>query len=120
MANLSRAHMVGAELSFADLSETNMSGRLYNGYVNLRGSKLRGANLTLADMRGAYLRHADFGYANLAGCDLSGALIKNTVFCGANLENAIINIDTLISLKILTSLELNGTTMPNGILYGQS
>ncbi len=51
--------------------------------TNFRGSSLRGAILSFAD-----LQEADFSYADLAGASFSSTDLRNAVFTGANLTNA--------------------------------
>lgn len=59
--------------------------------VNLKGVYLREANFSGADLKGAYLGGADLGGANLRGvnlskADLSGAFLRGTDLKGANLR----------------------------------
>ena len=74
-----------AYLSGADLSGADLSG------AYLRGANLSGAKLSCANLRGANLSGAKLSCANLSGADLSGAdLIGANLNCanlrGANLE----------------------------------
>jgi len=66
-ANLSWADLSQANLSGANLSWANLSG------ANLSGANLSWANLSWADLSGANLSGANLSWANLSGADLSGA-----------------------------------------------
>ena len=78
-------HKAGGEL--ADLSEANLWG------AYLRGAYLRGADLSEADLRGADLRGANLRGADLRGADLSeanlwGAYLRGAYLRGADLSEA--------------------------------
>ena len=66
---LEKATGARANLSGADLSD-----------ANLRGAYLRGADLSDADLRGANLRGADLSGANLRGANLRGADLSGASF----------------------------------------
>ena len=66
-SNLSRADLLGANLSGADLSGADLSG------ANLSGADLLGANLSRANLSGADLLGANLSGAYLSVADLSGA-----------------------------------------------
>ena len=72
----------GADLSWANLSEANLSG------ANLRWAILSEANLSEANLRWAILRGADLRGANLRGANLSGANLSEANLRGANLSEA--------------------------------
>ena len=75
----------GADLSWANLSEANLSG------ANLRWAILSEANLSEANLRWAILRGADLRGANLRGANLSEANLRGANLSEANLSEA--NID---------------------------
>ena len=82
-----RADLRGAKLRGVDLSEANLSG------ADLRGAKLRGvdlseANLSEADLRGADLSGANLREAKLRIADLSGANLRGVDLSEANLSGA--------------------------------
>ncbi len=56
--------------------------------ANLRGAQLCEADLVLANLRGADLRHADLRAANLVGARLMGADLAHANICGADLSTA--------------------------------
>jgi uncharacterized protein YjbI with pentapeptide repeats len=145
-ANLSSANLRGADLSRADLSDADLNGsNLRGAYLrgatltlalisraSLRGANLRGAKvsradlsraiLSSADLRGANLSGADLGRAdlsdaNLSGAILSGAYLRGTILNGAILSGAILNGATVTEEQLLTCRNLEGATMPNGMVY---
>ena len=71
----------------ANLSGADLRGA-YLLRANLRGADLRGANLWRANLRGADLCGADLCGANLWGAYLSGADLWRADLCGANLSGA--------------------------------
>ena len=77
-----KAYLRHADLSGADLTGANLMG------AYLRHADLSGADLTGADLRCAYLRHADLSGANLRHADLSGADLRHADLSGANLRHA--------------------------------
>ncbi len=104
---LTEAHLAGAGLSGAHLSETDlwgadMTGAMLGGAhldgcniagatlqganmerAELHGADLRGSNLTEASLERAHLEHADLRAADLTGCDLQFAALPS-----AQLERA--------------------------------
>jgi hypothetical protein len=87
-ANLSKADLGGADLSWANLREANLGGADLSG-ANLRGANLRGADLSWANLSEADLRGADLSGANLRGADLSGANLNRADLISANLNGAV-------------------------------
>ena len=83
----SRANLIGANLSRADLSMTYLSGANLSG-ADLSMTYLIGANLSGADLSGANLSGANLFRANLSGADLSGAYIIGANLIGADLSGA--------------------------------
>ena len=82
----------GADLRYADLSDTNLSDANLR-YADLSDANLRGADLRYADLSDANLRYADLRYAslchtNLKGADLSDADLSDADLSGANLHRA--------------------------------
>ena len=76
-ANLFRADLSGADLSWADLSGADLS------WADLSGANLFGADLSRAD-----LSWADLSWANLSGADLSRANLSRANLFGADLSRA--------------------------------
>lgn len=56
--------------------------------ADLRGAKLRNANMGGADLRGAQLSGADIAYTSLVGANLSGADMYQVTMLGTNMRNA--------------------------------
>ena len=65
-ADLSGAHLCGADLSYANLSRANLSGADLSG-ADLSYANLSGADLSYANLSRANLSSADLSYANLSG-----------------------------------------------------
>lgn len=97
-ADLRGADLRGADLRGADLSdledpepwevlarETHLSGF---GRPRLRGANLSRADLRSANLRGANLRGANLENANLGGADLVGSNLSSAVLHSANLDGA--------------------------------
>jgi len=78
--------------SRADLSGANLSGAYLSdanlSVADLRWAYLSDANLSGADLRWAYLRWAYLSDANLSGADLSGADLSRAGLNGADLSRA--------------------------------
>ena len=76
----------------ADLSGADLRGAYLSGAnlggADLSGANLRGADLRGADLSGADLRGADLSGANLGGADLSGANLRGAYLSVANLSGA--------------------------------
>jgi hypothetical protein len=71
----------------ADLSGANLFGA-YLSCANLRGANLFGAYLSCANLRGANLFGANLSGANLSGANLSGANLSGANLFGAYLSGA--------------------------------
>ena len=81
-ADLSKAHLSGADLSYADLRGVDLS------YADLSDAWLLRSNLACADLSGAQIEDTQFGSADLTGVDLTGAGIFMSRFDGADLAGA--------------------------------
>ena len=81
-----------ANLSGADLSDADLSGAYLRGAymseANLSGADLRGADLSDANLSGADLRGADLSGANMSDADLRGADLSGADLRGASLSGA--------------------------------
>ena len=77
----------GADLRYADLSDTNLSDANLR-YADLSDANLRGADLRYADLSDANLRYADLRYASLCHTNLKGADLSDADLSGANLHRA--------------------------------
>jgi len=103
--------VVAAVNSDADLRDANLS------YANLSGAYLRGADLIDADLSGAYLRGADLIDADLSGAylrgaNLIGADLSGAYLCGANLSGA------YLSGAYLRDADLSGAHLYGNKLVG--
>lgn len=90
----------------ADLSEAELRGA-YLMEANLRGADLRGADLSEAYLGGADLRRADLSEADLSGANLTRADIRRADLSGANLSGAKLNM-----------VDLRGTDLKEADLSG--
>lgn len=91
--NLAAANLMNANLQTADLSAATLA-RANLKYVqlhlaNLQDSDFSQADLTGATLIGANLSNANFSHANLRYANLRDAIIVNTNFSQARLDNAI-------------------------------
>jgi hypothetical protein len=101
-ANLSIAHLIGANfgganliranLGLANLSGANLSGARLNG-VNLRRASLTRANLSGANLRSATLVDTDLTDADLTGCHIYGVSAWGLKLNGAKQQNLVITHD---------------------------
>jgi hypothetical protein len=98
LAHLSRAHLIGADLSLA----------------NLNGAHLNEADLSLANLSRANLSRADFSGAHLNRADLSGADLSFTHLHGADLSGA------CLELARLVETNLEEATLSGCRIYGIS
>jgi len=89
----------GANLRGADLS-----------VANLRGADLGSADLSGADLRGAYLRDANLSVANIRGANLRGANLSGADLSGANLRGANL-IDANLSVANLRGANLSDANL---------
>ena len=87
-----RAYLGGADLSEADLSGADLRGAYLGGAdlseADLNGADLRGADLREAYLNGAHLRGADLSRADLRGADLREAYLNGAHLRGADLWGA--------------------------------
>jgi uncharacterized protein YjbI with pentapeptide repeats len=94
-ADLSGAHLEGADLSRLDLRG-----------ARLDGAKLKGASLLHSDLRGASLENADLSSAVMTGARLEGASLAGARLVSAHLEHA-----------VLTRAVLSGADVRNACLF---
>jgi len=87
-ANLSEAHLAGAKLRKANLSGADLSCGADLSGADLRGAYLSGADLRVVNLRGANLRGADLRVVNLRGANLGGANLMFATLAETNLEGA--------------------------------
>ena len=97
------AHLVGANLTGADLRKADLRG------ATLRKAKLNGANLIHAILANARLIGADLSRAALCSADLSGAKFSEAKLTGADLRNA-----------NLTDADLTSADLTGCCIYGVS
>ena len=89
-ANLSGANLTNSHFHNVDLSSANLSG------ANLSGTKLSGTDLTDANLSGAKLFGTSFISAKLTDTKLYDAKLFAVDFTFANLNNLILNKNTVI------------------------
>jgi hypothetical protein len=98
----------------ADLSGADLSGAYLSGAnlsgANLRSADLSGANLRSADLSGAYLRSANLRSADLSGANLSGADLSGAYLRSADLSGA------NLSGANLRSADLSGANLSGAYL----
>ena len=128
-ANLSKADLSGANLSWASLSGADLSGANLS-WASLSGADLSGANLSKADLSeadlsGANLRGATLLRADLSGANLSGANLLRTNLSDANLSGAVLLRANLTGANLngadLSKIDLTGANLSEtaGLKYAQ-
>lgn len=80
-ADLSKLHLIGADLRGVDLSGADLS------WSNLEGADLTGANLTGANLTGAFLTNASLVNADLDNVNFSQAQLYYVDVTGASMNN---------------------------------
>jgi hypothetical protein len=80
-------------------------------------ANLAGANLSVADLRYAYLTDANFHGANLRYADLGGAYLRGADFYGADLRGAYFR-DANLRGANLSGAYLYGANLSGAYLYG--
>jgi hypothetical protein len=116
-----RAALIEAVGKRADLTDANLTGA-YLRDADLRGAKLtgaylRGADLRGADLRGACLTDADLTDANLTGACLTGAYPRGANLTDANLGGADLRGADLTGAD-LTDAYLTGADLRGACLRG--
>ena len=105
--DLRNADLAGAQLSGAQIANTNLAGADLSGAdltdANLASTVMSGVNLQKADLSGAYMNGTRLQRANLSGANLSKARLNNANLLDANLS------DTNFS-----GVSLSGTTWNDG------
>lgn len=104
--DLRKAILIGAELTYVNLRETN-----------LIGAKLNRAYLMNADLSGAYLMNEDLSGANLSGANLSGANLTEADLSGAELFDAELT-NAILGEAILHKTNLSGANLSGAFLRG--
>jgi uncharacterized protein YjbI with pentapeptide repeats len=122
-ADLRRAFLIGADLSYANLKEANLDGA-YLGGANLKGVNLKEADLNETHLKGADLRGARLVEANLSGADLEGANLEEADLRGAFLIGTYLNRANLseanLSGACLLGANLRGADLNAALLLGAS
>ena len=115
-ANLSNAHLSGANLIGANLIGANLSN------AHLSGARLMGANLSGAVLSGANLSNTRLNGANLSNARLSNARLSNARFSEACLSNARLSnarfSNARFSETCLSNARLNGANLQCADLRG--
>ena len=83
----------------------------------LQGADLSGAHLQGADLSGAHLQGADLSGAHLQGADLSGAHLQGAILYEANLQGALLR-GTCLEEANLARARLQGSLLPRAHLQG--
>ena len=91
-ADLTDAHLIGADLRNANLTNANLTG------ANLEGADLTGATLVDANLRRAYFTHADLRWANLTRTNL-----QDSVAYRADTRWAVLRDNNILNAKLLES-----------------
>ena len=108
-AKLTTANLTDASLRNTDLRETHFGNSILTGAdltnADLERASMRSASLQGADLSNANLSDADFSNANLegatlVGAELGGAVLKNVNLSEANLTDAIIDNTDFSNAKI--------------------
>ena len=91
-------------------------------HINLRrsrlnGADLQGAHLEKADLGGVYLQGADLSGAHLQGADLSGAHLQGADLSGANLQGCLLR-GTQFQGATLSGAHLQGSLLPRAQFQG--
>ena len=124
--SLGIASFRGARLTYANLTGTNIGGKMALavvqpfdlGEADLSFAKLQQTTLQAVNMRAAKLKHADLtsikmvNAVDLTDADLSGADLTNAELSGVNLTGAIVTENQLNTCKSIRAI-----TMPNGSKY---
>ena len=101
-ADLSNAHLIGADLRGAVLTGANFS------WSNLEGADLEGATLTGADFTGSFLTNASLANTNLDNVNFSQAILHDVDVAGASMENLNLAGATIEG----TGISIGGSTEP--------
>ena len=134
--NLSRAKLVGAALSKANLFEANLDdAELFEAdlsHANLRNARMCGTELGNADLSGAclisaklvdaYLDEASLTEANLSGAEVTRAWLANAGLTDANLQNSLLLytqfFDTQMSGADLRGADISDAVFADAIMKG--
>ena len=115
----------GANLKYADLSNTNLSGVNLSDAnligVDLSGANLKDANLDDTNLRWADLSDADLSNTSLRYTDLSNSKLTNTNLSNAKLVNTELEYTDLRNANLsntdLDSIKLKYTNLSNANLH---
>ncbi len=114
-ANLTRAHLGGANLTDADLTRAHLTD------AHLGGAHLTDADLTRANLTRAHLTGAHLGGAHLTGAHLNGAHLGDAHLNGAHLGDAHLNGahlgDAILDGADLTRAHLGDAILGGAILF---
>lgn len=91
-ADLTGAHLIGADLRNANLTEANLTG------ANLEGADLTGAILVNANLQRAYFTHADLRWANMTRTNL-----QDSIAYRADTRWAVLQDNNIINAQLLES-----------------
>jgi len=93
-ADLTQAHLIGADLRQADLTGANLTE------TNLEGADLSGANLSGANLTNTFLTNASFENANLTNANFTEARLYFVNVAGATLDNLTITQAEIVGTPI--------------------
>jgi Pentapeptide repeats (8 copies) len=83
--------------------------------TDLRGAFLRDVHLEGADLRFAHLEGAHLGKAHLEHAYLVGTYLEGAVLWGAHLEGALLEADGLTQDQLIWTFGDDRTSLPNGL-----
>ncbi len=105
-----------SRLNGADLQGAHLEKAVL-AKAHLQGADLSGAHLQGADLSGAHLQGADLSGAHLQGADLSGAHLQGAVLYEANLQGSLLR-GTYLEEANLGSARLQGSILPRAQFQG--
>ena len=91
-ADLTGAHLIGADLRNANLTDANLTG------ANLEGADLTGAILINANLQRAYFTHADLRWANMTRTNL-----QDSIAYRADTRWAVLRDNNILNAQLLES-----------------
>ena len=105
-----------SRLNGADLQGAHLEKAVL-AKAHLRGADLSGAHLQGADLSGAHLQGADLSGAHLQGANLREAHLQGAILYGANLQGSLLR-GTCFQAASLGSARLQGSLLPRAAFQG--
>jgi uncharacterized protein YjbI with pentapeptide repeats len=103
-ANMSDTNMSGANMRRANMSDTNMSDTNMSG-ANMSDTNMSGANMRRANMSDTNMRGANMRNTNMRDTNMSGANMSDTNMSGADMR------DTNMSGANMSGADMSDTNM---------